>query len=93
MEEQAEETLSENTLSGEEFDPNDPNQLEEDNEDEWESVSQVSGVSGTSTSMAFSGSSSSVWIYFDKDPAHALGHSVCKKCSKKYKLSTSVSVL
>ncbi|GET55493.1 hypothetical protein RIR_e18449_A0A2N1MX71_9GLOM [Rhizophagus irregularis DAOM 181602=DAOM 197198] len=54
MEEHAEGALSENTLSSEEFDPN---QLEEDNGDvRFQELT------------AFSGSSSSVWIYFDKDP-------------------------
>jgi len=90
MEEQ-EETLSEKTLSDEEFNPN---QFEyvcegevEDDGDEWESVSQVSGASESSIS------SSSVWIYFDKNPALAPGYNVCKKCSKKYQLSTSVTSL
>jgi BED zinc finger. len=89
MEEQVEETLSEKTLSGEEFIPDDICEYEDDG-DEWESVSQISG---TSTSTDLSGSGSSVWIYFDKNPAHAPGFSVCKNCSKKYKLTTSVTSL
>ena len=83
MEEQVE-VLSKSTLSSEEFDPN---QFEDD-----ESDSQFSVTSGTSTSTDLSGSSS-VWIYFDKDPAYEPGHNVCKKCAKKYKLSMSMLVL
>lgn len=91
MEEQAEETsledtLSEKTISDEEFD-----QLSED-DDEWDSVSLFSGISETSTSSNFS-SSSSVWLYFDKSPAYAPDYNVCQKCSKKYNQATSVTVL
>ena len=31
--------------------------------------------------------------YFDKNPNDALGYNVCKKCSKKFKITTSVSIL
>ena len=97
--EQAEEA-SVKTLSDDEFDPNqfedeydkDKNNREKENDgDEWESFSQISGItSETSTSTA---SSSSVWIYFDKNPEYAQGYNVCKSCSKKYQLSTSVTTL
>ena len=92
MEGQVEETLSEKTLSDDEFDPNQflDECEDEDNTDVWDLVSQVSGFSGTSTS---GGTSSSVWIYFDRNPANAPGYNVCKKCSKKYKVTTSVSSL
>lgn len=85
-----EENLSEKTLSDDEFNPNQLVDISEDEEDEWESVSQVSGAS---TSTALSEGSSSVWMYFDRDPVDAPGYNVCKNCSKKYKLSTSVSSL
>ena len=96
--EQAEEA-SVKTLSDDEFDPNqfedeydkDENNCKKENDgDEWETFSQISGItSETSTSTA----SSSVWIYFDKNPEYAQGYNVCKSCSKKYQLSTSVTTL
>ena len=86
MAEQTEDTLSERTMSDEE---SDSNKSVDDDADEWDSVSQVSGASETSTTDF----SSSVWIYFDKNPAYAPGHNVCKTCSKKYSPSTSVTVL
>ena len=56
-----------------------------------ESASQVSGAS---TSRASSNNTSSaVWLYFDKNLAHTPGYNVCKVCSKKYQLSTSVTSL
>lgn len=95
MAKQTEDTLSERTMSDEESDSN--KSVDED-ADEWDSVSQdrdanewdsVSGASETSTTDF----SSSVWIYFDKNPAYAPGYNVCKTCSKKYSPSTSVTVL
>src|SRR5947208_5012018 len=86
MAEQTEDTLSERTMSDEE---SDSNKSVDDDADEWDSVSQVSGASKTSTTYF----SSSVWIYFDKNPAYAPGYNVCKICSKKYSPSTSVTVL
>ena len=98
MAEQTEDTLSERTMSDEESDLN--KSVDED-ADEWDSVSQdrdadeldsvsqVSGASETSTTDF----SSSVWIYFDKNPVDAPGYNVCKSCSKKYQSSTSVTVL
>jgi len=44
-------------------------------------------------SEALSISGSSVWTYFDKNPADAQGFNVCKKCSTKYKSSTSITIL
>ena len=85
MEEQAEEILSEETISDEDFDP-----INEDDGDEWDSVSQISGISEISIS---SNLSSSVWMYFDKNPAYAPDYNVCRSCSKKYQQSTSVSTL
>jgi hypothetical protein len=99
MEEQVEETLSVKTISDDEFDPNqfgDEYDKDEDSEDEGdlESASQISGTaSETSTSMALSSNSSSVWLYFDRNPAYAPGYNVCKTCSKRYKSSTSVTSL
>ena len=55
-----------------------------------ESASQISGASA---STASSNITSSVWLYFDKNPAHTPGYNVCKRCSKKYQLSTSVTSL
>ena len=98
MAEQTEDTLSERTMSDEE---SDPNKFVDEDADEWDSVSQdrdadewdlasqVSGASETSTTDF----SSSVWIYFDKNPAYAPVYNVCKICSKKYSPSTSVTVL
>ena len=97
MEEQAEETLSEKTISDDEFDPNKLVDIredeDEDEDDEWESVSQILRAS-TSTSLSEQSKNvSSVWIYFDKNPVDAPGYNVCKSCSKKYQSSTSVTVL
>jgi hypothetical protein len=90
MEEQAEETISEKTLSDEEFDPNQI--VDEDDENEWDSASQVSaGISETSTSTDIL--ISSVWLYFDRNPEFVPDYNVCKTCSKKYKRSTSVTTL
>lgn len=36
---------------------------------------------------------SAVWLYFDKNPSYATGYNVCRKCSKKYNVSTSVTTL
>jgi hypothetical protein len=103
MGDKAEEVLSEKTLSGEESDSN--QHVDEDNEDkfiqpinedegEWDTVSQISvETSEIITSTFSSGKNSSVWIYFDKNPAHTPGYNVCKICSKKYKSTTSVTVL
>src|SRR5271170_282592 len=61
---------------------------------EWDSVSQIEGFSETSPSMALADSiSSSVWIYFEKSPTHAPDYNICKKCSKQYKLLTSMTSL
>src|SRR5947208_15219879 len=90
MEEQTEETISEKTLSDEEFDPN--QFVDEDDENEWDSASQVSGISETSTSKDHL-SISSVWLYFDRNPEFAPDYNICKTCSKKYKQSSSVTTL
>ena len=58
-----------------------------------ESASQISGASSTSTAPSNNTISSTVWLYFDKNPAHTPGYNVCKRCSKKYQLSSSVSTL
>ena len=34
-----------------------------------------------------------MWLYFDKSPSNAPGFNVCKRCSKKFKVTTSSSVL
>jgi len=90
MEEQ-EEAVSEISLSDEEFDPN----QFENSEDEWEigPDESASQVSKASESTILSDCSSSVWIYYEKNPTYAPGFNVCTKCSKKYKTSTSVSNL
>jgi hypothetical protein len=103
--EMTEQTDSEKTVSEDEFDPNkfvdsddgnadewDSNEFVDDKDaDEWDSVSLVSGASETSTLTDFS--KSSVWAYFEKNPVYAPGYNICKKCSKKYSQSTSVTVL
>src|SRR3954454_15428987 len=38
-------------------------------------------------------SGSTVWLYFDKSPSYATGFNVCKRCSKRFKVTTSVSTL
>ena len=53
------------------------------------SVSQVSRLNSEASSI----SGSSVWTYFDKNPADAQGFNVCKRCSTKYKSSTSITIL
>ena len=87
MEEQAEETISEKTLSDDEFDLN--QFVDEDDGNEWDLASQVSGISETSISTDLS--ISSVWMYFDRNPEFAPDYNVCRTCSKKYKQSTSVT--
>lgn len=89
MEEQAEETMSENMPSDEEFDPN--QFVDEEDGNEWDLASQVSGISDSIASIDLS--ISSVWMYFDRNPEFAPGYNVCKTCSKKYKQSTSVTTL
>jgi hypothetical protein len=82
-----EETLTEKTISDDEFDPDQFADIYEG--DEWDTVSQASEIS---TSTVVSGSSS-VWLHFDKNPPYAPGYNVCKICSKQYQVSTSVSSL
>jgi hypothetical protein len=96
-------SLSEKTISDEELDLDQPIEPEEEWEDirPEESVSQVvnntnSEVDAGSETSTFSTSNfkgSSVWLYFDKSPSYASGHNVCKRCSKRFKVSTSVTVL
>lgn len=101
-----EETFSEKTLSDEE---SNHDQLENiESEEEWEdevrpdeSVSQVinntdseaNAGSEMSTSDTSNFQGSTVWLYFDRNPIYASGHNVCKRCSKRFKVSTSVTVL
>ena len=95
MEEQAEDTISETTMS----DDNENAEWEDifnlvhdpDNEsiNPNESVSQISQI----TSDISETSGSTVWIYFDKNPSYAQGFNVCKKCSNKYSITTSVTTL
>src|ERR1044072_7826423 len=54
-----------------------------------ESVSQISRL----TSDIDETSGSAVWIYFDRNPSYAPGYNVCKKCSIRYKVTTSVTTL
>ena len=93
MEEEIE-TLSEKTLSDD-----NSNQLEP--EGEWvddiipdESVSQVAGDNELNSEIIASDiSGSTVWLYFDKSPLYALGYNICKKCNKKFKVTTGVTTL
>jgi len=55
-----------------------------------ESISQISQISSETSTLE---AGSSVWLYFDKNPSHTPGYNVCKKCSTKYKLTTSVTIL
>ena len=91
------ETLSERTLSGGELNTD---QLEP--EGEWvddiipdESISQVTRDTELTNSeiSASTIAGSTVWLYFDKNPSHASGYNVCKKCNKKFKATTSVTTL
>ncbi len=87
-----EEAVFEILLSNEEFDPN----QFENSEDEWKIGSDelASQVSKASESTILSDcSSSSVWIYYEKNLTYTLDFNVYTKCSKKYKTSTSVSNL
>ena len=90
MEEEIE-TLSERTLSDKDF-----NQFEP--EGEWvddiipdESVSQI--TCDTELNSEINTSGSTVWLYFEKNPSYALGYNVCKKCSKKFRITTGVITL
>ena len=95
MEEEIE-TFSEKTLSDEEFNSN---QLEL--EGEWvddiipeESVSQVTYDKELDSEIIASDiSGSTVWLYFDKNLPYASGYNICKKCNKKFKVTTGVSTL
>lgn len=82
MEEHAEGALSENTLSSEEFDPN---QLEEDNGDVrfQELVPQ----------RLFQEAVVAYGYILTRIQFYAQGYNVCKECSKKYKLTSSVTTL
>jgi hypothetical protein len=54
-----------------------------------ESVSQISrGSEASSLTLG-----STVWSYFERNPSYAQGFNVCKRCSTKYRLSTSVTTL
>jgi BED zinc finger len=96
MEEEIE-TLSERTLSSDELNFN---QIEP--EREWvdeiipdESASQIT-CDTELTNLEISASAitgSTVWLYFDKIPPHALGYNVCKKCNKKFSITTGVTTL
>lgn len=98
-----EEIFSEKTLSDEES-----NHDRLENIDLWEdevrpdeSVSQVinntdsevnaNSKMNTSDTSNFKGST--VWLYFDKSQIYASGYNVCKRCTKRFKVSTSVTVL
>ncbi|GES85576.1 zinc finger BED domain-containing protein RICESLEEPER 2-like [Rhizophagus clarus] len=66
------------------------------NNQEWdydinpnESISQIFQGSETSSLVG----ASTVWLYFDKNPPSAPGFNVCKRCSFKYKSTTSVTTL
>ncbi|GBB85713.1 hypothetical protein RclHR1_01220009 [Rhizophagus clarus] len=54
-----------------------------------ESISQIFQGSETSSLVG----ASTVWLYFDKNPPSAPGFNVCKRCSFKYKLTTSTQNL
>src|SRR5215207_6586219 len=103
-----EEAFSERTLSdGEIYTDRLENTENPENEEEWEevrpeeSVSQIirntdseanagSEISVSDTSAAVG---STVWLYFERNPSYASGYNVCKRCSKKFKVSTSVTTL
>lgn len=96
MEEEIE-TFSERTISDDELNSN---QLEQEGEgvDDItpdESVSQVTCDTELTNSeinaLAITGST--VWLYFDKNPSYASGYNVCKKCSKRFKVTTGVTTL
>ncbi len=87
-----EKAVSKILLSDKEFDPN----QFENSEDEWkigpdESASQVSKAS--ESTILSDCSSSSVQIYYEKNPTYTPDFNISTKCSKKYKISTSVSNL
>ncbi|GET00712.1 zinc finger BED domain-containing protein RICESLEEPER 2-like [Rhizophagus clarus] len=90
---------SDRTLSGEEVDFNqleyitEPEKGWEDTINPDESVSQVLNKNSEVDSEASTLSGSSVWLFFDKNPDSAPGYNVCKECSAKYKLSSSVTTL
>ena len=100
MEEQIEVALSESTLSDDEL-----NSDQSEHREEWidniipdESISQVahitdSEVNTNSEISTLTTAGSTVWLYFDKNPSDTLGYNVCKKCSKKFKITTSMSTL
>ena len=50
-------------------------------------------IENNETTILENSTESSIWKYFDKNPSYALGYNVCKDCSNKYKLITSVSSL
>ncbi|GBB85714.1 hypothetical protein RclHR1_01220010 [Rhizophagus clarus] len=54
-----------------------------------ESINQIFQGSETSSLVG----ESTVWLYFNKDPPSPPGFNICKRCSFKYKLTTSVTTL
>jgi hypothetical protein len=59
-----------------------------------ESISHVfTDVQSEITDASTSSKESTVWKYFYKRPHFAPGHNVCKTCSTKYELTTSVTTL
>ena len=102
MSEQTEENFSEKTLSDDELYPEYTEPEGEWNLDELSSqITQV--YPDESASQVFHDNSevdsetsavnSTVWLYFDKNPPYAQGFNVCKMCSSKYKITTSVTSL
>lgn len=93
MEEEIE-GFSEKTISGDElnFDQLEPEREWADEIIPDESVSQITCDTGSEIdASAITGST--VWLFFDKNPSYAVGYNVCKKCSKKFKVTTSVTTL
>lgn len=92
------ETFSERTLSGEEVNSGQFEPAEEEWVDDIipdESVSQVTRDTELTNSEISASAivGSTVWLYFDKNPSHAPGYNICKKCNKKFIVTTGVTTL
>ncbi|GBC27415.1 zinc finger BED domain-containing protein RICESLEEPER 2-like [Rhizophagus irregularis DAOM 181602=DAOM 197198] len=93
------------SLSDEEFVPDQKDLVLDDEEfdEEWEDVldldetaSQLSCMnigSDTDASDITTTLGSAVWQYFDKNPSYAPGYNICKICSNRYRITTSISTL
>ncbi len=92
-----------NQESPDEQEINDDKQEVNDDNDIWDDIDNIDennmdidnidSMNNTKPDEFNNNQSSSVWAHFNKNLPDALGYNVCKRCPKKYRLSTEVSSL